>query len=111
MPVSTPAQHDDLTTAGAGLGEVGNHAEAAPRAGLKARLGRHRGLVIGAGVLALGAAALILGRGPLMKAARPMVARAVRPVIARAALRRPGAALAQAIRRPKAAARLVASLR
>lgn len=111
MPVSNTAQHDDLATAGAGLGEVGSHEAEAPREGLKARLNRHRGLVVGAGVLALGAVALVLGRGPLMKAARPVVAKAVRPVVARAVMRRPRAVLAQAIRRPKAAARLVASLR
>lgn len=111
MPVSNTAQHDALAQSGAGLGEVVGHEAKVARTSLKTRLRRHRGLVLGAGVLALGAAALVIGRGPLLKAARPVLAKAVRPVVVRAALRRPRAALAQAIRRPKAAARLVASLR
>jgi hypothetical protein len=111
MTVSNTAQHDALTQSGAGLGEVAGEPADAPRAGLKARLQRHRGLVVGAGVLALGAVALALGRDPLLKAARPVVAKAVRPVLAQAVMRRPRAVLREAIRRPKAAARLVASLR
>lgn len=105
------AQHEALTQSGAGLGEVGAEDAVTPAAGLKARLRRHRGLVLGAGVLTLGAVALVLGRGPLLKVARPVVAKAVRPVVVRAALRRPRTVLAQALRRPKAAARMVASLR
>lgn len=111
MPVSTPAQHDALATAGAGLGEVGAEGAETPRPSLKTRLKRHRGLALGAGVLALGAVAVVLSRGRVLRAARPLIAGAVRPMVARAVLRRPGAALAQAIQRPKAAARLVASLR
>jgi len=75
-------------------------------------------LFIGLGVAAVGAVAAVLSRGAILKgagalgkAARPMAARTVRPMLIAAAGRRPMAAARLAARFPKTSARLVAALR
>jgi NAD(P)-dependent dehydrogenase (short-subunit alcohol dehydrogenase family) len=68
-------------------------------------------LVVGAGALALAAAAAFLVRGAIGARARPVIARAVRPVLLRAASRRPVTTARFAARHPRQALRLVRALR
>jgi NAD(P)-dependent dehydrogenase (short-subunit alcohol dehydrogenase family) len=72
---------------------------------------RHRGLLLGVGVVALAGAAIWLGRGWIGAAARPHVARAVRPLAAAAVRRRPLRAAALAVRHPVQALKLARVLR
>jgi hypothetical protein len=78
---------------------------------LKDQVKKHPALYIGLGALAVAGLAAVLGRGALGRAARPMVVKAVKPVLIRAAARRPIETARLAKRYPKAAARLVAGLR
>jgi NAD(P)-dependent dehydrogenase (short-subunit alcohol dehydrogenase family) len=72
---------------------------------------RHRGLLLGVGVLALAGAAVWLGRERIGRAARPHVARAVRPLAVAAVRRRPLQAAAMAVRHPRQALKLARILR
>jgi len=75
---------------------------------------KHPGLLAGLGVLALAGAALWFGRGKIVQAAaaaRPKVARAVRPVVAGAVKRRPLQAAKLAAKHPKQALKLAKALR
>lgn len=116
-----PAEWPSLVESGAGLSEA-DGAEHDPMDApieklppqpfsLKAEVRKHPALYIGLGALAVAGLAAVLGRGALVRAARPMVARAVGPVLVRAAARRPLEAARLAARHPRAAARLVAGLR
>lgn len=91
------------------------HAHAASGAGRQFSLytaaQKHPGLTLGLGALAIAGTAAYLGRGALGRGARPLVARAVRPMIVKAAMRRPGQALGFAARHPIQAARLAQALR
>jgi len=69
------------------------------------------GLTLGLGVLAVAGAAAFLGRGQIARAARPMVAGAVKPLLMRAAFRRPLSTAKLVARHPRGAARLAAALR
>jgi hypothetical protein len=68
-------------------------------------------LVLGLGALALAGLAAYLGREQLARHARPFVAKAVRPVLVKAAVRRPLQAARLISRHPKQAAKLAAALR
>jgi NAD(P)-dependent dehydrogenase (short-subunit alcohol dehydrogenase family) len=75
---------------------------------------KHPGLMVGVGLLAVAGAALWLGRGRIAgaaAAARPQLARRVRPVVIAAVKRRPVQAIRFAARHPKPALRAVRSLR
>ncbi|MET0274284.1 MAG: SDR family NAD(P)-dependent oxidoreductase [Phenylobacterium sp.] len=50
---------------------------------------KHRGLVLGVGLVALAAGAVLLGRGRIVTAARPVIGKAVRRGVIAAAKRRP----------------------
>lgn len=69
------------------------------------------GLTLGLGALAVVGLAAFLGRENLAKNARPMLAKAARPILLRAAMRRPAAAAKLVARHPARAARLAAALR
>jgi short-subunit dehydrogenase len=69
------------------------------------------GLTIGLGALAVVGIAAFLGRETLSRNARPMLAKAARPILLRAAMRRPAAAAKLVARHPGRAARLAAALR
>jgi hypothetical protein len=71
----------------------------------------HRGLALGLGVVALAAVAAYLARGAIAERARPRIARSVRPIVIRAAARRPLTAAKLVARHPRRAARLAAALR
>src|SRR5262249_46525192 len=68
-------------------------------------------LVVGAGALALAAAAAFLARGAIRARARPVLARAARRVLVRGAARRPVTRARLAARHPREALRLVRALR
>jgi NAD(P)-dependent dehydrogenase (short-subunit alcohol dehydrogenase family) len=72
---------------------------------------KHRGVLAGAGVLALAGVAIWAGRKGLATAARPHVVRAVRPLVIQAARRRPLQAAKLVVRHPRQALKLVGSLR
>lgn len=72
---------------------------------------KHRGIVLGAGLLTLAAAAAWLGRGKLAALPRPRVGRAIRPLVVRAARRRPLQTARLVARHPKQALRLASALR
>jgi NAD(P)-dependent dehydrogenase (short-subunit alcohol dehydrogenase family) len=72
---------------------------------------KHRGVVLGVGLLALAGVAVWLGRGRIGEVARPRVARAVRPLVAQAVRRRPLQAAKLAAKHPRQAARLARILR
>jgi NAD(P)-dependent dehydrogenase (short-subunit alcohol dehydrogenase family) len=72
---------------------------------------KHRGLILGVGVVALAAAAVWYGRGRIARTAAPMLGRALRPMIVRAALRRPVRSARLAVRHPRQALKLAAALR
>lgn len=75
---------------------------------------KHPGLVAGVGLLALAGVALWFGRGRIARAAtaaRPKVARAVRPVVLGAVRRRPLQAAKLAARHPGKALKLARALR
>jgi len=72
---------------------------------------RHRGLLLGVGVLALAGAAVWLGRERIGRAARPHLARAVRPLAVTAVRRRPLQAVAFGVRHPRQALKLARILR
>lgn len=78
---------------------------------LREQIRRHPVLALALGGLAIGAIAAIAGRGIIARTARPLLAGAVRPVLIKAAARRPFSAAKLAARYPKAAARIAASLR
>jgi hypothetical protein len=113
----TPNPKLDLETQVADL-TAAFEAKQPRRLDLKAQFKKRPGLFIGLGVVAVGAVAAVLGRGAILKgagalskAARPMAARTVRPLLIDAARRRPIAAARLAARFPKTSARLVAALR
>lgn len=81
------------------------------RFSLYTRAQQHPGLVLGVGALALLATAAYLGRGPIARNARPLAARMTRPVVARAAMRRPLTTAKFAVRHPRKALRLAGALR
>jgi NAD(P)-dependent dehydrogenase (short-subunit alcohol dehydrogenase family) len=75
---------------------------------------KHPGVVVGVGLLALAGAAVWFGRGRIAQvaaAARPRIARAVRPAVAAAAKHRPIQSLKVAAKRPREAAKLGRILR
>jgi hypothetical protein len=72
---------------------------------------KRQGIVLGVGVLALAGVALWAGRKTLVGAARPALSRTVRPLVIAAARRRPLQLARLAVRHPRKALRLVASLR
>ncbi|HVK43215.1 MAG TPA: SDR family oxidoreductase [Phenylobacterium sp.] len=72
---------------------------------------KHPGLTMGLGALAVVALTAFLGRDAIGRRARPMIAGAVRPLLMKAAMRRPVAAATMAARHPRQAARLARSLR
>ncbi|WP_372786461.1 SDR family NAD(P)-dependent oxidoreductase [Phenylobacterium sp.] len=75
---------------------------------------KHPGLVVGIGLLAAAGLALWLGRGRIAEAAtaaRPRVARALRPAVIGAVKRRPLQAAKLAARHPKQALKLARALR
>jgi len=72
---------------------------------------RHRGLLVGVGVLALAGAAVWLGRRRIGAAARPHIARAVRPLAATAVRHRPLETAALAVRHPRQALKMARILR
>jgi len=79
---------------------------------------KHPGLLAGLGVLALAGAALWFGRGKIAQAAqtagaaaRPKVAKAVRPIVLGAVKRRPATAAKLAAKHPKQALKLAKALR
>lgn len=65
-------------------------------------------LYIGLGALAVAGLAAFLGRGAIGRAARPIVVRTVKPMLIRAAARRPFEAVKLAARNPRVAMRLAA---
>lgn len=69
------------------------------RLSVASEAGKHRGLLLGVGLVGLAAAAAWFGRAPLVAAARPRLRRAM----ARAVVRRPAMAARLAIRRPRQA--------
>ena len=74
----------------------------------------HPGVVVGVGLLALTAVAVWFGRGRIGRAAaaaRPKVARAVRPAVIGAVRRRPLQAAKLAAKHPKQALKLARALR
>lgn len=71
---------------------------------------RHRGLILGVGVLALTGIAIWVGRKTIVTATRPHVARAVRPLVLRALRRRPLQAATLAVKHPRRAMKLVRAL-
>ena len=81
------------------------------RFSLYTRAQQHPGVTLGVGLLALVATAAYLGRGPISRNARPMAARMARPLVARAALRRPLAAARLAARHPRETFGLAKALR
>jgi NAD(P)-dependent dehydrogenase (short-subunit alcohol dehydrogenase family) len=75
---------------------------------------RHRGVVLGVGLIALAGAAVWLNRGRIAGAARtarPRLAKAARPLVIKAARRRPLAVARLAAKHPRQAARLARLLR
>jgi NAD(P)-dependent dehydrogenase (short-subunit alcohol dehydrogenase family) len=75
---------------------------------------KHPGLVVGAGLVAVAGIALWFGRGRIARAAtaaRPKVARAIRPVVLGAVRRRPLQAAKLAAKHPKQALKLARALR
>lgn len=113
----TPNPKLDLETQVADL-TAAFEAKTPDRLDLKAQFKKRPGLFIGLGLVAVGAVAAVLGRGAILKgagvvgkAARPVAARAMRPMLMDAARRRPVETARLAARFPKTAARLVAALR
>ncbi|WP_333586193.1 SDR family oxidoreductase [Phenylobacterium sp.] len=92
-------------------GQVRTQAYGGRRFSLYTEAQRHPGLTLGLGALALIGAAAYFGRAPLARNARPMAARMVRPLVTRAALRRPLSAARLASRHPREALRLARALR
>ncbi|MES2342474.1 MAG: hypothetical protein V4597_12395, partial [Pseudomonadota bacterium] len=78
---------------------------------LREQIRKHPVLTLALGGLVIGAIAAVAGRGAIARTARPLLVGAVRPALIRAAARRPFSAAKLAARYPKAAARIVASLR
>jgi len=72
---------------------------------------KHRGVLVGAGVVALAGVALWAGRKGLANTARPHLGRVVRPLVMEAARRRPLQAARLVARHPRKALKLVTSLR
>lgn len=72
---------------------------------------KHPVLTVGVGLLAVVGAAAFLGRGKIAHLARPVVAKSVRPLLVRAAARRPLAAARMVAKHPRQAARIAAALR
>lgn len=72
---------------------------------------KHQGLIVGVGVLALAGIAVWVGRRSIATAARPHLARVVRPLVLEAARRRPLQAATLAAKHPREAMRLAAALR
>jgi NAD(P)-dependent dehydrogenase (short-subunit alcohol dehydrogenase family) len=75
---------------------------------------RHRGVVLGVGLIALAGAAVWLGRSRIATAAtaaRPRLAKAARPLVVKAVRRRPLAAAKLAAKYPRETARLARLLR
>ncbi|MDP2213064.1 SDR family oxidoreductase [Phenylobacterium sp.] len=101
---------DNLYEAGAD-GRTRTDAYGGRRFSIYTRAQRHPGVVLGAGALALIATAAYLGRGPIMRNARPMATRLARPVVARAIMRRPLATAKLAARHPGKALKLAGALR
>ena len=71
---------------------------------------KHRGLLVGAGLVALAAATAWYGRGRLASVARPVIRSAVRPLVVRAAWRRPLTTARLAARHPRQALKLARAL-
>ena len=111
-----PILNEDLEAGSASLGGAANDAVTAdPLAGVEPKAKQtfrdhvkaHPVLAIALGGLAIGAIAAFAGRGTLASAARsarPLLAQAVRPVLMRAAARRPLQAARLAAAHPRAAA-------
>ena len=78
---------------------------------LSREIRRHPLLYIGLGAAVATGLALYLGRNAIGRSARPIVVKTVRPVVIRAAARRPVQAARLAARHPRAAARLFSALR
>ncbi|MDP3490147.1 MAG: SDR family oxidoreductase [Phenylobacterium sp.] len=101
---------DNLYAAGKD-GHVRTDAHGGRRFSVYTRAQQHPGVTVGVGLLALVAAAAYLGRGPISRNARPIAAKLARPMVARAALRRPMAAARLAVRHPREALGLARALR
>ena len=72
---------------------------------------KHAVLLVGVGAVAAIGIAAVLGRKPLASAARTAIRTTARPMIARAALRRPLETARFAMRRPRLAGKIVSALR
>jgi len=72
---------------------------------------QHRGLLAGAGLMALAGAALWFGRGRIAEAARPQVKRAGRTLVVQAVRRRPVQAAKLVAKHPRRALKVAAFLR
>ena len=72
---------------------------------------KHQRLIISVGVLALAGIAIWVGRKNIAAAARPLLARSVRPLVLAAARRRPLQAATLAAKHPRQAMKLAAALR
>jgi short-subunit dehydrogenase len=101
---------DSLHAAGQD-GRVGAEAQRGRKFSVYTQAQKHPGLVLGVGVLAAAGLAAWFGRGAIGRAARPLAAGLVRPVVQTAVRRKPMAAARLAARHPVRAAKLVASLR
>jgi NAD(P)-dependent dehydrogenase (short-subunit alcohol dehydrogenase family) len=70
------------------------------------RAQKHRGVLLGVGILALAAGAVWLGRARIAGAARPVIGKALRHGVVQAARRRPLQAARLAVRHPRQALKL-----
>lgn len=72
---------------------------------------KHPGVTVGLGALALTALAAFLARDAIGRNARPIIVRAVRPMLVKTAMRHPIKAATLAAKHPREAAKLASSLR
>jgi short-subunit dehydrogenase len=106
----TKPQVDNLHSAGVD-GRTRIDAYGGRRFSIYTQAQKHSGLVVGVGLVALAAAAAWYGRGRIGAAAKPVVRRAVWPLVVKAVRRRPAQAARLAVRHPRQALRLAAALR
>ena len=115
-----PVLTEDLEAGSAPLGGAANDAvtgnpladvDPAAKPTIRDRVKAHPILALALGGLAIGAIAAIAGRGTIARTAKPLLANTLRPVLIRAATRRPPSTAKLAARYPKAAARIAAGLR
>ena len=83
----------------------------APKRTLRDQIRNHPLLAFALGGLAIAGIAAVAGRGTIARTAGPILGRAIRPTLIRAAARRPFNTAKLAARYPQAAARIAAGLR